>query len=192
MNKRKSGFTTAELLITVAIIAVLVAIAIPVFTGHLEKSREATDLANVRSGYAMVIESMISDSADLKQEDGSFRVVVNLKQKQEGWSTPSDHLTIGDVSITDPEHWIGTPVPDGTCEVTITPGDSSVTLIWSGESGGESGGGTTNTETGNRIGNAIRDLVDMGRVYFFVHILYPSLALRSRSIRSSWGDGPAE
>ena len=51
LNK-KSGFTLAELLIVVAIIAVLVAIAIPVFTTQLERSRETTDMANIRSAYA--------------------------------------------------------------------------------------------------------------------------------------------
>ena len=51
-KNNKKGFTLAELLIVVAIIAVLTAIAIPVFTAQLEKSREATDLANVRSAYA--------------------------------------------------------------------------------------------------------------------------------------------
>ena len=51
MGKNKKGFTLAELLIVVAIIAVLVAISIPVFTSQLETSREATDLANVRSAY---------------------------------------------------------------------------------------------------------------------------------------------
>ena len=45
----------AELLIVVAIIAVLVAIAIPVFTTQLEKSREATDLSNIRSAYAEAV-----------------------------------------------------------------------------------------------------------------------------------------
>ena len=50
MNKK--GFTLAELLIVVAIIAVLVAIAIPVFTKQLEKSRDATTMANLRSAYA--------------------------------------------------------------------------------------------------------------------------------------------
>ncbi len=49
--KNKKGFTLAELLIVVAIIAVLVAIAIPVFTTQLEKSRETTDIANLRSAY---------------------------------------------------------------------------------------------------------------------------------------------
>ena len=38
-----------ELLVVIAIIAVLVAIAIPMLASQLEKSREATDLANVRS-----------------------------------------------------------------------------------------------------------------------------------------------
>ena len=48
----KKGFTLAELLIVVAIIGVLVAISIPIFTAQLEKAREATDLANLRSAYA--------------------------------------------------------------------------------------------------------------------------------------------
>ena len=54
MKKRlnKKGFTMAELLIVVAIIAVLVAIAIPVFTAQLDKSKVATEVANGRSAYA--------------------------------------------------------------------------------------------------------------------------------------------
>ena len=51
-TRNNKGFTLAELLIVVAIIAVLVAVAIPVFSGQLEKSRQATTLANLRSGYA--------------------------------------------------------------------------------------------------------------------------------------------
>ena len=64
MNKirEKEGFTLAELLIVVAIIAVLVAIAIPVFTTQLEKAREATDLANVRSAYAEVTSAYLGDN----------------------------------------------------------------------------------------------------------------------------------
>ena len=40
-SNNKKGFTMAELLIVVAIIAVLVAIAIPIINSKLEKSREA-------------------------------------------------------------------------------------------------------------------------------------------------------
>ena len=45
----KKGFTLAELLIVVAIIAVLVAIAAPLFTGALNDARKAVESANVRS-----------------------------------------------------------------------------------------------------------------------------------------------
>lgn len=50
--KRNRGFTLMEMLIVVAIIAVLAAIAIPVFNGSLHKAKVAADEANVRAYYA--------------------------------------------------------------------------------------------------------------------------------------------
>ena len=58
-KNNKKGFTLAELLIVVAIIAVLVAIAIPIFNSQLEKSREATDSANIRDIYAEIAVGLI-------------------------------------------------------------------------------------------------------------------------------------
>ncbi len=49
-----------EMLIVVAIIAVLVAIAIPVFNAQLHKTRVATDWANVRAYYAEIQTDYIS------------------------------------------------------------------------------------------------------------------------------------
>ncbi len=67
MKKNNKGFTLAELLIVVAIIAVLVAIAIPVFTTQLEKSRETTDMANLRSAYgAATVYGMTESVANSK------------------------------------------------------------------------------------------------------------------------------
>jgi len=62
MRKNKKGFTLAELLIVVAIIAVLVAIAIPIFNSQLEKAREATDIANVRDYYAEISVGLLDGS----------------------------------------------------------------------------------------------------------------------------------
>ena len=52
MKKKNDGFTLAELLIVVAVIGVLVAISIPIFSQQLHKARVAADWANVRSYYS--------------------------------------------------------------------------------------------------------------------------------------------
>ena len=62
--KSNKGFTLAELLIVVAIIAVLVAVAIPVFSTQLEKSRDATTVANLRSAYAEATTAYLSDGTN--------------------------------------------------------------------------------------------------------------------------------
>lgn len=65
MRKNKKGFTLAELLIVVAIIGVLVAVSIPIFTAQLEKAREATDVANLRAAKAEAVATyMLADSKD--------------------------------------------------------------------------------------------------------------------------------
>jgi prepilin-type N-terminal cleavage/methylation domain-containing protein len=52
MKKNKKGFTLAELLVVVAIIAVLVAISIPIFNNQMKKARLATNKANARAAFS--------------------------------------------------------------------------------------------------------------------------------------------
>ena len=85
----KKGFTLAELLIVVAIIAVLVAISIPIFSSQLEKSRDAVSVANIRAAYAEASTAYLTGS-----EDGTAKVTgntvtvtgVKLKGTKAGWS----------------------------------------------------------------------------------------------------------
>ena len=97
MKKNNKGFTLAELLIVVAIIAVLTAIAIPVFTSQLEKSREATDLANLRSAYAECSAALLTGSSDgingvtytaaTGTAVAQATKTVTLRQQQTDWQT---------------------------------------------------------------------------------------------------------
>ena len=128
MKQNKNGFTLMEMLIVIAIIAVLIAVAIPVFASQLEKAREATDLANVRSAYAQVsTEALLGDS--------EATVTVNLKQKQADWQSV-DPVNIGGIvhskSQGDTKNWIGVAAPNGTCVVSYKE-DYGIILNWSGK-----------------------------------------------------------
>lgn len=52
--KKQGGFTMVELLIVVAIIAILVAVSIPMMNSALERSRHAVDQANVRDAIGLI------------------------------------------------------------------------------------------------------------------------------------------
>lgn len=128
MKQNKNGFTLMEMLIVIAIIAVLIAVAIPVFASQLEKAREATDLANVRSAYAKVsTEALLGDS--------EATVTVDLKQKQADWQSV-DPVNIGGIvhskSQGDTKNWIGVAEPNGTCVVSYKE-DYGIILNWSGK-----------------------------------------------------------
>ena len=62
--RNKKGFTLMEMLIVVAIIAILIAIAIPTFNNSLNKARVATDEANIRSGYTAVAATVLTDPTE--------------------------------------------------------------------------------------------------------------------------------
>lgn len=81
--KNKKGFTLAELLIVVAILAVLVAVSIPIFTSQLEKSRESVDLSNIRSAYSEVMADAITDGQDHTSN------TISLKQEIDDWQNTS-------------------------------------------------------------------------------------------------------
>ena len=167
--KSAKGFTLAELLIVVAIIAVLVAIGIPIFTSQLEKSREAVDLSDVRSAYAEVMMAAITGDTTAiytkdanqtiyKQAENVYSITVKpLKQKQDGWQTALP-ITIGGVSSTDNAHWVGTPGANGECVITYVPptgaADEAVKFEWKGGTGednsgtGGNGGGISGGNSG--------------------------------------------
>jgi len=113
----KKGFTLAELLIVIAIIAVLIAIMLPVFGAQLDKARAAAELANVRAKYSeLVADAMLS----LDATNGD----VDVSTVQIETQALCDVLQYKGTTI---EFTAGTPTPqnDGTGEEK--PGEIKVT-----------------------------------------------------------------
>ncbi|MGO5160263.1 MULTISPECIES: type IV pilin protein [unclassified Bilifractor] len=126
LKNSKKGFTLAELLIVVAIIGVLVAISIPIFTAQLEKAREATDAANIRSAYAELAADALTGEAvtastegnitinDAKADSDTLTATVQLTQTTAGWQ--SSNLKGSKIGSMD----AGDPTANGTATITVT------------------------------------------------------------------------
>ena len=116
-----------EMLIVIAIVAVLISVAVPVPSSQLERSREAVDLANVRAAYAQVSTEALLGKTDVT-------VTVNLKQKQAGWQSV-DPVNIGGIVHSknegDTNNWKGNAAPGGSCEVSYNEA-YGVVLTWNG------------------------------------------------------------
>lgn len=74
----KKGFTLMEMLIVVAIIAVLVAIAIPTFNGALTKAKESADVANVRATYADCQIDMLTNGVAAPSDKNAFTTKIGV------------------------------------------------------------------------------------------------------------------
>lgn len=62
--KQKNGFTLMEMLIAVAIIAILLAILIPSFGGALNRAKVSADQANARAWYTELMTEMMVETTD--------------------------------------------------------------------------------------------------------------------------------
>ena len=121
-----------EMLIVVAIIAILVAIAIPTFTGSLERSREAADKANLRTAYAQLsTDGMIKNSGQPDSSDtimysynNGYSATVKAQQGVAGWSSANNGAVhIGDEddvpAVVKPGEW--------TLDFNVETGKVSIT-----------------------------------------------------------------
>ena len=120
LRKNEKGFTLAELLIVVAIIGVLVAISIPIFTSQLEKAREATDLANIRSAYAECTTAVLTGEADTgvaSGTDGSYTKDVKISQTKAEWLESNKDVEVAGKKVSE---FTWKPVAGANGSVTVT------------------------------------------------------------------------
>ena len=131
----KKGFTLAELLIVVAIIGVLVAISIPIFTSQLEKSREAVDEANLRSLYAEAVAAVLTEDTSAttsikgatltvsKTDDVYTGVATLALTQQKDGTTSGSAIDIGGVEVPSADWKAG-----GSLTITVKSDGTATTI----------------------------------------------------------------
>lgn len=116
----------------------LEAISIPIFTSQLEKSRDATDQANIRSVYAEASAALLTNSkttgsaeltdlgladpwsGSLTNNSGTLSYTFTGKGTNTAWDNLSDGFKIGELTVTA----VANP---GTINFTVT--DGKITAI---------------------------------------------------------------
>ena len=86
---RNHAYTLAELLIVVAIIAVLVAVSIPIFSAQLEKSRRAADISQARN-MRTALTTAINEGYIELEEDSTIALFVSREATNGGCYGRSD------------------------------------------------------------------------------------------------------
>ena len=98
-EKVKRGFTLAELLVVVAIIGVLVAISIPIFTTQLEKARRSVDLYNARAVESVLVNAINDGSVQIAPGtdiNDAYGIWVTIKREGNG-NWPQNYSQSGNV-----------------------------------------------------------------------------------------------
>ena len=85
-KESKKGFTLAELLVVVAIVGILVAISVPLFTAQLGKARQATNNANLRAAKVAAVSEYMTVT------DGDEKNVITYKYDVEKGTVKQESL----------------------------------------------------------------------------------------------------
>lgn len=132
-NTKKRGFTIVELVIVIAVIAILASVLIPTFTNVVTKARESKNLQDVRNVYTQALADHLAEtspctSKEHKITQGSVEWTVTF--------TDADTATVENSEI--------------SCTITkgvfgeITPKNATPAPGGGGNADGGEGGGAGN------------------------------------------------
>lgn len=141
MKNNRKGFTTVELVIVIAVIAILAAVLIPTFTGLIEKANDSAALQTARAAYTKYMtnvdytkENAADDLIVIVTEDdtdGEYLCIINGELQDDVYKTLSAaeaknaNATVIDTegvpycaceTFTDSKKADGTEGTDGLCD----------------------------------------------------------------------------
>jgi len=122
---KNKGFTLAELLVVVAIIAVLVGVSIPIFSEQTTKAKKATDQANMRNANAAAVNEYLTNknNTDMTYYYDAYNGTLK---------TSNDGIKGYGESTEEIEGATGVPNKNGTAHIVTVKvkTDGSCTLSW--------------------------------------------------------------
>lgn len=146
-----------EMLIVVAIIAVLIAVAIPVVNSKLEKAREAADLDNIRGAYAVVMVNAVTE------ENETVSKTVELSQLVSDWSYEKADTALK--ALAGEENIVGVPQKGGKATVKWDGEEHVLYIIFEGA--------LPVTFTDDDVGNPTTMAEKYGQIVSFLMKNYP-------------------
>lgn len=82
----KKGFTLVELMIVVVIMAILVAVAVPIYSAVTENSKRKTCIANQREITASFINAQMSSLVKGIKDGDTYRITTNAEATDGTWA----------------------------------------------------------------------------------------------------------
>lgn len=99
----KKGFTLAELLVVVAILAVLIAIAVPIFGGALDNAEQRVKESNARAIRSAAMVQILTNDIDKGTWGWQAKANVDDKGNVTGLTVTEADAAVADVLPDDPD-----------------------------------------------------------------------------------------